>query len=132
MTELLQYWPILAFLASVVVIPAISWAIRAGLASRGELTNGLADEAKARALAIGAMEARLGSAIAQVSTAQTALGDRTLRIETEIRHLPTSGDIAELKEQLARTDTHLEAMGREMQSITRALTRVEDHLVKGA
>lgn len=126
MDGLLTWWPVLAFLGSVVVIPAAGWAIRMGLASKAELST----EAKDRAAALVALETRLGARFDGMEREQSELSDRTLRIETEISHLPTSDDIAELKAAVGRTDTRFEGMLREMQSITRALTRIEDHLFK--
>jgi chromosome segregation ATPase len=101
------------------------WAIRKGLASQDELRA----EVKARTEADASVEARIAEKLTPILAAQTALADRTLRIETEISHLPSARDIAEVMEQLARADARLESLDREMQSITRALTRVENHLL---
>jgi chromosome segregation ATPase len=127
MDELMRYWPAIAFLAGL-LLAAAGWAIRKGLASRDELQA----EATARAAADASLETRITDKLAPLLAAQIELSNRTLRIETEIRHLPSAEDIADVKEQLGRADARLESLDREMQSITRALTRVENHLLKGA
>lgn len=124
MDEVMRYWPAVAFAVGLALTIA-GWAIRKGLASQDELRA----EAKARAEADAAVEARIVEKLTPILSAQTALADRTLRIETEISHLPSARDIAEVMEQLARADARLESLDREMQSITRALTRVENHLL---
>lgn len=50
-------------------------------------------------------------------------------VELELRHLPDADDIADIKQQLGRADARLESLDRETQSINRALTRVENHLL---
>lgn len=127
MDELMRYWPAVAFGLGL-VLAAAGWAIRMGLASREELQA----EIRVRAEADASVEARITEKLAPLLAAQLQLSDRTLRIETEIRHLPSAEDIADVKEQLGRADARLESLDREMQSITRALTRVENHLLKGA
>lgn len=124
MDELMRYWPVVAFAVGLALTIA-GWAIRKGLASQDELRA----EAKARSDADASVEARIVEKLTPILAAQNALADRTLRIETEISHLPSARDIAEVMEQLARTDARLESLDREMQSITRALTRVENHLL---
>lgn len=73
------------------------------------------------------------------SAAAAAVGERVSSVErrldlveVELKHLPDADDIADIKQQLARTDAQLKSLDREMQSITGALTRVENHLLKGA
>lgn len=126
MDDLMRYWPVVAFLTGL-VLAAAGWAIRKGLASREELQK----ESEARALAIAEVEQRIVKKLEPLFDAHHELADRTLRIETEIRHLPSADDIADLKQQLGRADARLESLGRETQSITNALTRVENHLLKG-
>lgn len=120
----MRYWPVVAFVATL-ILAAAGWAIRKGLASRDELQA----EASARAGAVNAVEAKIAEKLTPILNTQLALAERILRIETEIRHLPSAEDIADVKEQLGRADARLESLDREMQSITRALTRVENHLI---
>jgi len=127
METIRENWTIIAFFATVVVLPMIGWAIRMGLASKADLGA----ESKGRSEALEALEARMDARFDGIEREQGALSDRTLRIETEISHLPTSDDIAELKAAVGRTDTRFEGMLREMQSITNGLRRIEDHLLKG-
>jgi len=124
---ILSWWHVIISVLGVVLIPSIGWAIRAGLASKSDL----AVEARARGDALVALETRLGQRLDGIETEQGELADRTLRIETEIGHLPTSDDIAELKAAVGRTDTRFEGMLREMQSIVHSLARIEDRLMKG-
>lgn len=126
MDELIKYWPVIAFVAGL-LLAAGAWAIRKGLASRDELQA----ETRSRLDAANALENRIADKLTPILAAQAELANRTLRIETEIRHLPSAEDISELKEQLGRSDARLESLDRELQSITRALTRVENHLLKG-
>lgn len=123
----LAYWPVIGFAVGSILLPALIWAIRIGLASKADL----AGETKARGEAMDDLEGRLMEKLDRLATSQSGLSDRTLVIESEIRHLPSSEDIAEVKSQLTRADARLESLDREMQSINRALKRVEDHLLKG-
>ncbi len=127
MDWLATYWPMVAFAVTVIVLPIAGWAIRMGLASKGDL----ADEAKARAQALQALEGRLIARFDNLSNEQGDLSDRTLRIETEIRHLPSAEDIAELKTSAARTETQVAAMSREFSAVGAAVTRIENTLMKG-
>lgn len=124
----LSWWHVIAFWLGVVLIPAIGWAIRIGLASKADL----AQETDARGEALGQLEGRLAGRLDTIEREQGALSDRTLRMETEILHLPTSGDISDLKAQLGRTDTRIDGVMREMSSIGQSLKRIEDHLIERA
>lgn len=124
---ILSWWHVIASVLGLIVIPSVIWAIRTGLASKSDL----AAETQARGDALVALETRLGQRLAGIEDEQAELSDRTLRIETEIGHLPTSDDIAELKAAVGRTDTRFEGMLREMQSIVHSLARIEDRLMKG-
>jgi septal ring factor EnvC (AmiA/AmiB activator) len=73
------------------------------------------------------------------SAAAAAVGDRVNaverrldKVEIELKHLPDADDIADVNQQLARTVARMESLEREMQSINRALTRVENHLLGAA
>ncbi len=67
----------------------------------------------------------------RLSTEQGDLSDRTLRIETEIRHPPSADDIAELKTSAARTQAEIQSMTREFVALGAAVTRIENNLMKG-
>jgi prefoldin subunit 5 len=118
-----DWWPLIA-LSVPLAIAVGGWMIRMGLASRKDLEAGLSAEAKARSEALGRLDEK-------VTAGLTALDRRMLSVENEIQHLPTADDIADLKNQVSRVEERGEAAARELQSITRSLTRVEDHLLKG-
>lgn len=120
----LAYWPIVAFLVGSVLLPALFWAIRIGLASKADL----AGETKARAKALDDLEGRLMDKLDRLASDQGDLSDRTLRIETEIRHLPSAEDISELKMAAVRTETDIKSLTRELSSVNSSLTRIENHL----
>jgi len=127
MDALLTYWPIWSFFFAVVLIPGIGWAIRLGLASKADL----AEEAGARAKDIEDLEMRLDGRLAGITKTQTELSDRTLRMEAEISHMPSKDDILELKTSAVRTEEQISAMTREFSSISAAVTRIENHFIKG-
>ncbi len=54
---------------------------------------------------------------------------RMVTIELEVRHLPTAEDMAELSRELTRIGAVIEASRREFESVGRAVTRIEDHLI---
>jgi chromosome segregation ATPase len=125
-----DWWPLIA-LTMPLLIAVGGWIIRMGLASRKDMEKGkkdleddLATEARIRSEALSRLDEK-------VSTNLIALDRRLLSVEQEIQHLPTADDIADLKNQVSRVEERGEAMARELQSITRALTRVEDRLMKG-
>jgi predicted nucleic acid-binding Zn-ribbon protein len=120
----LAYWPIVAFVVGTILLPALIWAIRIGLASKGDL----AEETKARGEALDDLEGRLMDKLDRLAASQSALSDRTLKIETEIRHLPSAEDIAELATSAARTETEIKSLTRELSSMNSSLTRIENHL----
>lgn len=120
----LAYWPIVAFVVGTILLPALIWAIRIGLASKGDL----ADETKARGKALNDLEGRLMDKLDRLAASQGGLSDRTLMIETEIRHLPSAEDIAELKTSAAQTETEVRSMRREFASVGLSLQRIENHL----
>lgn len=118
-----DWWPLIVFIVPFAVTIG-GWMIRMGLASRKDLDAGLAAEAKTRSEALTRLDEK-------VSINLIALDRRLLSVEQEIQHLPTADDIADLKNQMSRVEERGEATTRELQSITRALTRVEDRLMKG-
>lgn len=126
MDGLITYWPIWSALAGA-VLAILGWAIRIGLASKADL----AEEAKSRAADLDDIETRLNVRLSEITNSQAELSDRTLRMETEIRHLPSADDIADLKTSTVRTETLIGAMTREFSSISAAVTRIENHFIKG-
>ena len=106
-----------------IAFAVLSWAVRTGLASRKDLNEAIASEARARTEGLRALEGRV---IEDLS----ALDRRTLTIEHEVRHLPTTKDFGELKDQLAKVGSTVDSTARELVSVNLALNRVEDHLLK--
>lgn len=115
-----EWWPLLIFLFPV-LLACVGWAIRKGLASKDDL----AAETKARSEKLSELEERVDGRLAD-------LDRRTLRIETEVKHLPTDKDFNELKSQMAKVVASTEGLSRSIESIDRAVTRVEDHMLKQA
>lgn len=109
-----EWWPLIVLLTPL-VLGAIVWAIRKGLASKDDL----AAEARTRAEAMSELEDKLNQ-----------LDRRTLSIEADVKHLPTTEDFGAMREQLARVGSAVDNTARELDSINRALNRVEDHLMK--
>jgi septal ring factor EnvC (AmiA/AmiB activator) len=118
-------WRIVAFFIGVVAIPSIGWAIRIGLASKADLAR----ETTARSTALVELEGRIAAKLAEAEDSRAELSDRTLRIETEIRHLPSADDIADLKGAIIRTEARLEGLEREILSVARSLARIEDNML---
>ncbi|ODN71189.1 DUF2730 family protein [Methylobrevis pamukkalensis] len=123
MEALKEYWPIITAVATI-LLGAAGWAIRMGLASKADL----AAEAAARALHQHEFEQRMEASLSGVRAGQHELASRTLRIETEIKHLPTSEDISALRDQVSQISATATATNRELQSINHSLNRLEDHL----
>ncbi|RTL99767.1 hypothetical protein EJV44_04610 [Ancylobacter aquaticus] len=117
-----EWWPAVALLGPI-AFAVLSWAVRTGLASRKDLNEAIASEARARTEGLRALEGRV---IEDLS----ALDRRTLTIEHEVRHLPTTKDFGELKDQMAKVGSTVDSTARELVSVNLALNRVEDHLLK--
>lgn len=131
MSDLMQFWPVIA-LATPLVLAAAGWAIRMGLASKRDLEQHADAEEQARSDAIRSLGADIDRRLTQIESVQDSMSNRTLVIETEIQHLPSSEDIAEIKQELAAAKARWDGFDRDLQSVSRALTRVENHLLKGA
>ncbi len=114
-----EWWPALA-LAVPMVYGWLLWAAKKGLASQDDVRA----EAAARAKDIKRLEDDVGGKIGEIDR-------RTLRIEADLEHLPTAKDMADLRQEVARIAGSMEGSQRELTSISRALTRVEDRLIKG-
>ena len=112
-----EWWLAIPFIAGL-VFGGIGWAVRKRLASKDALDA----EVQARGDAIGAVRAAVMAEIAEVDT-------RLRSIEQEVRHLPTADDFATIRNELTRVGTMVEASKREMESVGRAINRVEDHLM---
>ncbi|WP_127088340.1 DUF2730 family protein [Aquabacter cavernae] len=112
-----EWWVVIA-LALPMAIGFVGWAVRKGLASKDALDA----EVRARGEAIGKVHADM---MAEIS----AVDARLRSIEQEVRHLPTADDFADIRNELTRVVTTVEASQREMVSVGRAITRVEDHLM---
>lgn len=130
MPDLMPYWPIIGLLTPFVV-GAAGWAIRTGLASKKDLAEQAKTEADARQTAIAGLAGDIGRRLDEIEMGQEKNAQRTLVIETEIRHLPSGEDIAEIKQEIAGWKGVWSGLEREMNSISRALARVEDSLSKG-
>lgn len=113
-----EWWPVIAFLSSI-LLPAIVWAVRTGLASKADL----AGEKAARERALSDVEGRLAGGLEKLSS-------RVGAVEQEVRHLPTAEDFSDLRNEVTRVGTLVVASAKETESIGRAITRVEDHLLK--
>ncbi len=113
-----EWWPVIALLVPL-VIGWLLWTVRIGLASKAELSA----ESVSRGRAIEEVEQRLSEDLSKLNT-------RMLTIEQEVRHLPTAEDFSELRNEVTRVGTLVVASTRELESVGRALSRVEDHLMK--
>lgn len=72
---------------------------------------------------IKAVEKALGAAVAAHSS-------RIERLESDIKHLPTQPEFAELQGDMRAMKATQEAVQRETHAMRLALTRIEDHLLK--
>ncbi|MEN2980279.1 DUF2730 family protein [Tistrella bauzanensis] len=112
MPEILKdWWPALSLamlVGSPLVLSAMSWAVRRGLASQDDLRAALSP---------------LTSEVAELKT-------RTQRLEGEVQHLPTADDIAELREALARMEGSVKTVASGQEAQRQALTRIEDYLLR--
>ncbi|WP_099556262.1 DUF2730 family protein [Hartmannibacter diazotrophicus] len=124
MEVLREWWPVIAF-AATLLLGAGGWAIRMGLASKADL----AAEATTRNEQVGGLERRIAADIKALRDGQHDLSSRTLRIETEIEHLPSADDFAELKAALGSLTGAVDASHRELSGLSRAVNRIEDHLL---
>lgn len=113
-----EFWPMVA-LAAPLTLGAVGWAIRMGLATRQDLTKGL-----------DAADERVSGELQGIRESQRELSDRVLKIETDIRHLPSAEDINEIKHSIAKLGGTADATGRELTTLSRAVTRIEDFLLK--
>lgn len=132
MDGIVTYWPVIATLLVFIVLPSGGWIVRKGLASQADLAAAIEAVDERREADRKALEGSFGSALKAISDVQAQLANRTLKIEAELEHIPTSEDFNEIRVEMSRTSSKLDGLDREMQSITRALTRVENHLLKGA
>lgn len=114
-----EWWPVVLF-AAPLVYGWILWSVGKGVASKEEL----AAEREARQTEDRRIEGQLKDSVQVVDR-------RLLKIETEVQHLPTKDDIASLRQELTKLNGAVAGSERELQSISRALTRVEDSLAKG-
>ena len=117
-----EWWPVIVLIGPFIV-GILSWAVRTGLASRKDLDSAMDAEAKARSGSMRELEVK-------VSDDLKALDRRTLTIEHEIRHLPTTKDFDQLKDQLSKVGSTVDSTARELVGVNLALNRVEDHLLK--
>lgn len=115
-----EWWPLIALMVPLTIAVA-GWMVRMGLATRQDL----AAETAARGAAIDAVEVML-------SDRMSGLSNRMLAIEKEVQHLPTADDFAELRNEMTRVGTMVEASKREVESVGKAINRVEDWLIKRA
>lgn len=113
-----EWWPVIALLTPF-GMGGVLWAVRTGLASKADL----AKEKDAREDADDAMANRLSVEIGQLT-------QRMVTLEQEVRHLPSAEDFAELRNEVTKIGTLATASIREIESVGRAVTRVEDHLLK--
>ncbi|WP_333822846.1 hypothetical protein [Pinisolibacter sp.] len=130
MPDLMPYWPVIGLLTPL-VLGAAGWAIRMGLASKKDLDDHAKAEEKARQSAIETLAGDIGRRLDEIEASQEKAAQRTIVIETEIRHLPSSEDIAGIKQELAGWKAGVAGLEREMQSISRSVTRIESSLMKG-
>lgn len=114
-----EWWPVVVF-AVPMVYGWILWAANKGLASKEDVRA----EASARDLALRQLETDIGKQV-------EAIDRRTVKIEADLEHLPTSQDVAELRQEMARIAGSMEGSQRELLSIGRAVTRMEDRMMKG-
>lgn len=132
-----EWWPVLAVLVTVIVVPSFNHFWRSGVVSKTELGAIMSAEAQARIDQVEGLRETIATDFDQLARDHRDLSERTLRIETEIRHLPTRADIDDLKamvsgmaSEVRATATRTEAQGREIASVGAAVNRVEDFLLK--
>ncbi len=121
--DVLRYWPIIAFILTIIIVPALGAWIRSGLVTRAEYDSQMADEQKARVEAQSELDRRVTLALAGVDR-------RLIQVETDIKHLPTAEDMSELKERLSDVDAQGRQTARSVEDIRKSVGRIEDHLLK--
>lgn len=122
--DVLRYWPVIAFILTIIIVPALGAWIRSGLVTRAEYVDQMAEEQKARVEAQTELDRRVTAALAGVDR-------RLIQVETDIKHLPTAEDVAELKDRLSDVGAQGTQTARTVDAISRSVTRIEDHLMKG-
>lgn len=126
-----DWWPLIVLLVPL-TIAAAGWVIRMGLASRRDMEAGLAAvavtiaaEAKARSEALAKLDEKVSQGLSSVDR-------RLIQVETDIRHLPTAEDMTELKDSMAEIGAQGRHTAKDVETISKSVTRIEDHLMKGA
>lgn len=115
-----EWWPLITLLVTL-VIPAVIWAVRKGLVSKDELALAMKGQSDEMATLKQSMNHQLGD-----------LDRRTIKIESDIRHLPTAAQVNDLHVLLTKVAGSTAASERQVESLSRNLNRIEDSLMKGA
>jgi hypothetical protein len=124
-----EWWPALAF-ALTVAFAVAGWAIRTGLASRHDLDKGLRDEQGAREREIEGVETRMTRQLDDIRKVQTTTSERLLRVEGELKHLPTTEDFNQLRAGMAKVEGQLSGLEQQAAATGKAVTRIEDYLMR--
>lgn len=125
-----EWWPMLAFVLTA-GLGVAGWAIRTGLASRHDLDRGLREEQTARAREIDGLETRVVQQLDELRKAQSVVGERMVRIESELQHLPTTADFNELRSGIAKVEGRLLGVEQQGMATGTAVTRIENYLLRG-
>lgn len=110
MPELLQYWPVIAFLATVVAIPGAGWIIRMGLASKDDLRA----EADAR-----------GRADAEID-------ERLSKVETDMGHMPSKEAFHAMDVTLAELRGEIQVLAERLKPVASIADRLQEFLYEEA
>ncbi|WP_158595802.1 DUF2730 family protein [Oleomonas cavernae] len=108
-----EWWGVIAFgIAGALTV--LGWAIRKGLASKEDLEK---------------VEKALLSKLTTTNSEMATLGSRTLLIENELKHLPSSDDISELRAEISGLSGKMSGVAQEQSAQRATLSRIEDHLL---
>lgn len=78
---------------------------------------------------IGDVRAEMQAGFKEVNEDTEDHGRRIQAIESELKHLPSKDDVAELKLSLTEMKGQLGTLDSELGSVTRTVRRIEDHLL---
>ncbi|MEP9402051.1 DUF2730 family protein [Sphingomonas silueang] len=112
MTQHLQMWISIVALALTAINVVWSWVVQSRSAAASKLAEVVAK-------------------VAEVECDVEDHGRRIQSVESDLKHLPSRQEIADLKLQLAEISGHLRVVESEMTGAVRAIRRFEDHLIEG-
>jgi len=114
-------------LLTAIVVPAVTWAVRIALVSRKDL----AAESEARAAAIAGVHGRMSEIDRRLDRGE----DRFGRLEIQLQQMPTKDDLhavslalQAVSGQIAKVDTEVKALGRQIEKTDERLAVIDDYL----